>query len=262
MQASEQAAILESIIPIAKDAGDLILEVYKSDFEVRGKDDASPVTEADEKAEALILGGLSRLQRQFPVVAEEAHAAGKTPEVADCFWLVDPLDGTKEFINRNGEFTVNIALIEHGEPLLGVVLAPALGQLYAGSRDNGAFVEDATGRQLIEARGVPASGLDVLASRSHGDPNALERVLAGRQINSMVGAGSSLKICLIAAGKADAYPRLGRTMEWDTAAGDAVLRAAGGQIQTLDGRVLAYGKPGYENPDFVASGADAFFALT
>ncbi len=259
MQASEQATIVESIIQIAKDAGDLILEVYKSDFEVRGKEDASPVTEADEKAEALILAGLSKLQRQFPVVAEEAHAAGNVPKIDDCFWLVDPLDGTREFVNRNGEFTVNIALIENGKPLLGVVLAPALNQLYAGSRDNGAFIEDANGRQSIEVRSVQENGLDVVASRSHGDAKALDQLLDGRQVNSLVSAGSSLKLCLVAAGKADIYPRLGRTMEWDIAAGNAVLSAAGGQVQTLAGEPLQYGKPGFENPHFVASGAQAFF---
>jgi len=259
MQASEQAAILDSIIQIAKDAGELILDVYKSDFEVRGKDDASPVTEADEKAEALILAGLRTLEQQFPVVAEEAHAAGDVPAIGDCFWLVDPLDGTREFIKRNGEFTVNIALIENGKSLLGVVLAPALGQLYAGSRDNGAFMEEAAGRHPIQVRRVQAGGLDVVASRSHGDPSALAQVLQGRQVNSLVSAGSSLKLCLVAAGKADVYPRVGRTMEWDIAAGNAVLSAAGGQVQTLTGETLRYGKQGFENPDFVASGAPAFF---
>lgn len=259
MQASKQAAILDAIINIAQAAGELIMEVYKGDFEVRGKDDASPVTEADEKAEALILAGLDALDLGFPIVAEEAHAAGNVPEVQDCFWLVDPLDGTREFVNRNGEFTVNIALIENGRPMLGVVLAPALNQLYAGSRDNGAFIEDSQGRRSINARQPPAEGLDVLASRSHGDASALQQLLAGRKVNSMIGAGSSLKLCLIAAGKADAYPRLGRTMEWDIAAGDAVLSAAGGQVQTLDGALLGYGKRGFENPDFVASGAQPFF---
>lgn len=262
MQASEQAAVVESIIQIAKDAGDLILEVYKSDFEVRGKDDASPVTEADEKAEALILAGLSRLKRQFPVVAEEAHAAGKTPEVADCFWLVDPLDGTREFVNRNGEFTVNIALIEHGQPLLGVVFAPALGQLYAGSRDNGAFMQDAHERRSVQVRVASSAGLDVVASRSHGDASALEQLLKGHKVKSLVSAGSSLKLCLLADGQADIYPRLGRTMEWDIAAGHAVLAAAGGQVQTLSGEPLMYGKYGFENPHFVASGGQAFFAST
>lgn len=260
MQASDQAALLEAIIKIARDAGDLILEVYKSDFEVRGKDDASPVTAADEQAEALILKGLKSLSLQFPIIAEEAHAAGDIPQVDDCFWLVDPLDGTREFVNRNGEFTVNIALIEDGKPLLGVVLAPVLNQLYAGSRDNGAFMEgDDAVRRDIHVRKPSAAGLDVLASRSHGDAAALNQLLEGRKINSTIGAGSSLKLCLIAAGQADIYPRMGRTMEWDIAAGDAVLRAAGGLVQVFDGAPLGYGKPGFENPHFVACGAEAFF---
>lgn len=260
MQAEKQAAVLDAIIKIARDAGDLILDVYKSDFEVRGKDDASPVTEADEKAEAIILQGLSTLGLQFPVIAEEAHAAGKIPQIADYFWLVDPLDGTREFIKRNGEFTVNIALIENGKPLLGVVLAPALNQLYAGSRDNGAFMEDKDAvRRNIRVRRPSASGLDVLASRSHGDTSALDELLQGRAVNSLINAGSSLKLCLIAAGQADFYPRQGRTMEWDIAAGDAVLRAAGGLVQVMDGMPLVYGKAGFENPHFVACGGEAFF---
>lgn len=259
MQAHDQLTLLEALLPIARDAGTLIMQVYQSDFAVRGKADASPVTEADEKAEALILNGLAELPLQFPVVAEEASAAGKVPEIGDCFWLVDPLDGTREFINRNGEFTVNIALIEHGRPVLGVVLAPALDQLYAGCLAGGAYFEDAAGRQPIQVREPFPDGLDILASRSHGDINALEQLLAGRTVRNIVNAGSSLKLCLIAAGKADAYPRQGRTMEWDIAAGHAVLAAAGGHVQTFDGGPLLYGKPDFENPHFVASGAQAFF---
>ncbi|MGB7389465.1 3'(2'),5'-bisphosphate nucleotidase CysQ [Pseudomonas neustonica] len=259
MQASEQATLVAAIVEIARQAGDLILDIYHSDFEVRGKEDASPVTAADEQAEALILQGLNTLATPYPIIAEEAYAAGDIPAVDDCFWLVDPLDGTREFVNRNGEFTVNIALIQQGKPLLGVVLAPALNQLYAGSRDNGAFVEDDQGRRAIKARRPAQAGLDVLASRSHGDTAALDELLKGRTVHSLINAGSSLKLCLIAAGQADVYPRQGRTMEWDIAAGDAVLRAAGGHVQVFDGSPLRYGKAGFENPHFVASGAEAFF---
>ncbi len=259
MQASDQLTLLEALLPIAHDAGKLIMEVYQSDFAVRGKADASPVTEADEKAEAIIVKALAELPLQFPVVAEEACAAGEIPEIGDCFWLVDPLDGTREFVNRNGEFTVNIALIEHGRPVLGVVLAPALGQLYAGSLAGGAFYEDSSGRRPLHVRAPSPDGLDVLASRSHGDVSALEKLLAGRKVRNIVNAGSSLKLCLIAAGKADIYPRQGRTMEWDIAAGHAVLAAAGGQVQTFEGGPLLYGKPGFENPHFVACGQQAFF---
>jgi len=259
MQPDEQHRLLEAVATLTRAAGAVIMDIYHSDFAVRGKDDASPVTDADERAEALILDGLAKLGVDFPVVAEEATAAGHVPEIADCFWLVDPLDGTREFVNRNGEFTVNIALIENGSPLLGVVFAPAIGALYAGSRAGGAYVEDADGRRAIQVREPSHDGLDVLASRSHGDSAALEQLLAGRPVRSLINAGSSLKLCLLAAGQADIYPRQGRTMEWDIAAGHAVLAAAGGQIQTLDGGPLLYGKPGFENPHFVACGAQPFF---
>lgn len=246
--------LLEDVIAIARAAGEQVMEVYRSDFEVRGKVDASPVTEADERAEALILQALAARTAQIPVISEEAAAAGQMPDVGQCFWLVDPLDGTKEFIHRNGEFTVNIALIDQGEPVLGVVLAPALGRLFAGARGCGAFIEEAGVRQPIRCRSVPEEGLDVVASRSHGDAEALDKFLDGRKVRSLKSAGSSLKICLVAAGEADLYPRLGRTMEWDIAAGHAVLAAAGGQILTLAGDALGYGKAGLDNPHFYACG--------
>jgi 3'(2'), 5'-bisphosphate nucleotidase len=230
--------------------------VYASDFAVRGKADASPVTEADDKAEAIIVRGLAALTPDIPVVAEEAACGGRAPAVDRTFWLVDPLDGTKEFINRNGEFTVNIALIEDGVPVLGVVLAPVLGRLYAGADGVGAWVENADrSRTIARVRAVPDDGLTVVSSRSHGDTAALDAFLAGRTVASLVNAGSSLKFCLIAAGTADIYPRFGRTMEWDTAAGHAVLRAAGGRVADLHGNELVYGKPGFENPHFVAFGS-------
>lgn len=246
--------LLERLLPVARAAGEAILAVYATDFAVRGKEDASPVTEADERAEALILAQLAQLTPDIPVVSEEAAAAGRVPEVAERFWLVDPLDGTKEFISRNGEFTVNIALIDHGRPVLGVVLAPALGRLFGGAEGLGAFVEDGAGRRAIAVRVPPQEGLTVVASRSHGDSAALDAFLAGRKVASLANAGSSLKLCLVAAGEADLYPRLGRTMEWDIAAGDAVLRAAGGRVTDLAGADLRYGKPGLDNPHFVASG--------
>ena len=248
-------ALLESVIEIARAAGDLVMAVYATDFGVRGKDDASPVTEADERAEALILAGLARIEPVLPVLAEESVAAGRVPELGTRFWLVDPLDGTKEFISRNGEFTVNIALIDDGVPVLGVVLAPALGRLYAGIVGHGAFVVDAHGQRTpIHCRAVPPEGLTVVSSRSHGDAAALDAFLAGRKVAANANAGSSLKLCLVAAGEADLYPRLGRTMEWDIGAGHAVLSAAGGRIDDLAGRTLGYGKPGFDNPHFVASG--------
>jgi 3'(2'), 5'-bisphosphate nucleotidase len=253
------SALLEDVIAIARDAGKVVMEVYATDFAVRGKDDASPVTEADERAERVIVPALAALTPGVPVVAEEEVAAGRVPTVGERFWLVDPLDGTKEFIGRNGEFTVNVALIEQGVPVLGVVLAPALGaagRLFAGARGCGAWLDDGQGRRPIACRPVPAEGLTVVASRSHGDAAALDAFLAGRRVASLANAGSSLKLCLVAAGEADLYPRLGRTMEWDIAAGHAVLRAAGGEVTRLDdGRPLRYGKPGFDNPHFVAAAA-------
>jgi len=247
-------SLLEQLVPIVRAAGDVVMEVYQSDFSVRGKNDASPVTAADEKAEALILARLAALTPDIPVVAEESVAAGRVPDVGARFWLVDPLDGTKEFINRNGEFTVNVALVENGEPVLGVVLAPALGRLFAGARGEGAFVEDAAGRRPIACRVPPAEGLTVVASRSHGDAEALDAFLAGRKVAKLTSAGSSLKLCLVAAGEADVYPRLGRTMEWDIAAGHAVLIAAGGRVTTVDGGPFRYGKADFANPHFAAWG--------
>ncbi|ATE62677.1 3'(2'),5'-bisphosphate nucleotidase [Thauera sinica] len=230
------------------------MAVYETDFTVRGKDDASPVTEADERAEALIVPALDALLPGVPVVAEEAFAAGRIPSVAERFWLVDPLDGTKEFISRNGEFTVNIALVENGEPVLGLVHAPALKKTFAGAAGCGAFIENCIGRRPIKCRRPPLEGLTVVASRSHGDAAALDAFLAGRKVAQLKSAGSSLKLCLIAAGEADLYPRLGRTMEWDIAAGHAVLTAAGGSVTRLDGSRLTYGKPGFDNPHFAAEG--------
>ncbi len=254
---------------IAERAGKVILAYYAEaeDIEVREKDDASPVTEADEAAETFILGALNTLTPDIPVVAEEAMAAGEVPEIdGGRFWLVDPLDGTREFLSRNGEFTVNIALIEDGQPAAGVVHAPAMAMTWAGvcgdkedgSKGSGRAVFAETDRPAmdIRARPMPEAGAVVIASRRHGSSAELEQFLENYKVAERVTAGSSLKFCLIAAGRADLYPRFGRTMEWDTAAGHAVLLAAGGQVYTLDGEPLDYGKPGFENPHFYAVGAE------
>lgn len=249
------AELLAQLTPLIRDAGRVIMDIYATDFDVTRKGDASPVTQADQQAEAVILAGLARIAPDIPVVAEEAVAAGQIPDVSDRFFLVDPLDGTKEFISRNGEFTVNIALIEYGRPVLGLVYAPAIERLFTGAVGLGAWLEDASGQRPIRCRAVPAEGLTVVASRSHGDETALDAFLAGRTVASRTNAGSSLKLCLVAAGEADLYPRLGRTMEWDIAAGDAVLRAAGGRVTVVaDGSDLRYGKPGFDNPHFAAAG--------
>jgi 3'(2'), 5'-bisphosphate nucleotidase len=251
------AALLDAAVPLIREAGALVMRIYATDFQVEIKGDESPVTVADQCAEKVIFDGLRRLAPDVPVVGEEAASAGDIPDASNRFWLVDPIDGTKEFISRNGEFTVNIALVDHGVPVLGLVLAPALGRLFAGVSGQGAWVDDPQGRRAIAVRPVPAEGLTVVGSRHHGDGAAVEALLAGRRIAAHRTVGSSLKLCLVAEGAADVYPRFGRTMEWDTAAGDAILRAAGGEVQTLTGHALRYGKAGFENPDFVAWGAAA-----
>lgn len=248
--------LLPRLVAIAERAGATILAHYHAGTEAQAKADGSPVTAADRDAETLITAALQELAPSIPVVAEEAASAGCLPEVADGpFWLVDPLDGTKEFIARNGEFTVNIALVEARRPIAGVVLAPAIGLAWWGALGHGAVMRDAEGVRQIAARPMPAEPVAVV-SRSHRDART-EQWLAEHGVARSIAAGSSLKFCRIAEGVADCYPRFGRTMEWDTGAGHAILRAAGGEVRTLDGRPLGYGKPGFANPDFVAAGATA-----
>jgi 3'(2'), 5'-bisphosphate nucleotidase len=248
--------LLPEIVALADRAGAVILEHYHGDVAVRAKADASPVTAADEAAEAVILARLAELTPAVPAVAEETVASGHVPDLDDGpFWLVDPLDGTKEFLSRNGEFTVNIALIEGCLPVLGVVLAPARACAWWGARGRGAVARDADGRtRAIAVRKAPAGGLVAIASRSHRDPET-QAFLDQAGVAECISAGSSLKFCLVAEGKADLYPRFGRTMEWDVAAGHAVLSAAGGRVTTRDGAPFRYRKPGFENPPFIARGA-------
>ena len=248
--------LLNEIVSIALSAGDIIMDIYAGSVEVRTKDDSSPVTLADEAAEKHILAALAELTPDVPIVAEEAAAAGAIPDISgEHFWLVDPLDGTKEFISRNGEFTVNIALVMNGAPVMGVVHAPAIGRTVYGAEDEGAFcLEDGKAR-AIATRPTPADGVVVVASRSHGAGEELDAFLTSLEVASTSPAGSSLKFCLVAAGEADVYPRFGRTMEWDTAAGQAVLMAAGGRVEeAATGEPLLYGKEGLENPHFIAYG--------
>ena len=250
--------LLPRVCAIARRAGETILQFYGRDLAVETKADASPVTVADRATDQLIVAALQELTPEIPVISEEA-AAGSVPDIGGGrFWLVDPLDGTKEFINRRREFTVNIALIEDGRPVLGMVHAPALGATYAGAGAGTATAEVAAGGpRPVAARHAPADGLAVVASRSHANIPALESYLAGIRVESCKNLGSAIKFCLIASGEADLYPRFGRTMEWDTAAGQAVLEAAGGSVRTLTGEPLRYGKPGLENPHFVARGREA-----
>jgi len=250
---------------LAVAAGKAIMEVYAGPIDVERKADASPVTEADRRAEEIILRGLRAAWPDIPCVAEEEVSSGKPPAVGDGpFFLVDPLDGTKEFVNRREDFTVNIALVRAGAPVAGVVYAPARGTLFSGAGagawrarvEPSGTIGERTAISVRDAATPPV----IVASRSHRTPET-DAIIARFQGAELVSVGSSLKFCLVAAGEADLYPRLGRTMEWDTAAGDAVLRAAGGSTSTLDGRPLAYGKrlPGHAdefgNPSFICLGA-------
>lgn len=249
------------LLRLARDAAREIMSIYASDFAVRDKADLSPVTEADEKAERVILAGLREHFPEVPVVAEEQTAAGIIPVTAEDFFLVDPLDGTKEFLSRNGEFTVNIARIRDGRPTVGVVYAPATKALYWGEdgmAGQAAFdldgVPEKTMWQPCHVRPAPAAGLTVVASRSHRDAET-DAFLSTVKVAKLISAGSSLKFCKVACGAADLYPRFGRTMEWDTAAGQAVLEAAGGKVVDTSGAPLRYGKRqrGFDNPGFIAS---------
>ncbi len=251
--------LLQSLIELSLRAGAEIMAIYATDFSAKEKGDLTPVTEADEAAERIILTGLAKIDGAVPVISEEAASAGRIPDVAAKFFLVDPLDGTKEFISRNGEFTVNIALVENGVPVAGVVYAPALKRIFWGEKGHGAahgkVENEVAGHwQRLAVRALPAEGATVVASRSHRD-QATEDWLKKIKVKSLCSAGSSLKFCLVAAAEADLYPRFGRTMEWDTAAGHAVLLAAGGKVVTVDGPALTYGKRtrGYDNPGFIAS---------
>jgi 3'(2'), 5'-bisphosphate nucleotidase len=255
--------MLQSLIYTAQRAGGAIMVVYATDFAVRAKADASPVTVADETAEKIILADLEAIAPDIPVVAEEAVAAGRVPVIAERFFLVDPLDGTKEFVARRDEFTVNVALIENGEPVLGVVFAPARRELFwgdvrAGKAGHIDADPDGTMPSLgnaITARKPPPQGLVAVASRSHRSPET-DTFLTNYPITDFRSIGSSLKFCVVAQGQADIYPRIGTTMEWDTAAGQAVLTAAGGRVTTLEGEPFRYGKPGFKNGNFVAWGRE------
>ncbi|RVJ22321.1 3'(2'),5'-bisphosphate nucleotidase CysQ [Sinorhizobium medicae] len=247
---------------IALEAGAAILEVYDAGPEVCYKDDQSPVTEADERAEAIILERLAAAFPGIPVVAEESVCSGRVPDISGgSFFLVDPLDGTKEFINRRSDFTVNIALIKGNVPVAGIVYAPAQRCAYVadGGRAEKLLLDKLWAlehRQPIRVR-MRGAELTAVASRSH-NSSETEAFLTGHGVMNYASVGSSLKFCLLAEGKADVYPRFGRTMEWDTAAGDAVLRAAGGSVVRLDGSRLLYGKTmqdedsDFANPHFIA----------
>jgi 3'(2'), 5'-bisphosphate nucleotidase len=248
---------------IAVEAGGAIMAIYERGCAPDAKADGSPVTEADLSAERIVLQRLRELAPRIPVLAEEEAAAGRMPDMgaADTFILVDPLDGTREFIAHNGEFTVNIALVSHGIPVAGAVYAPVLDTLWVGGRSAVAMtiapgqpIAAARQHRSLAVRSAPEA-LVAVASRSHGDPTT-ETILARLPVSERISAGSSLKFCTIAEGRADIYPRCGPTMEWDTAAGHAVLSAAGGTVVTLNGAPFLYGKAGagWKNGGFIAYG--------
>lgn len=256
--------MLDILAQAAVAAGKAILDIYNAGPEVRRKADCSPVTDADETAERIILDRLAAHFPEIPVVAEEQVAAGSIPDIeGKTFFLVDPLDGTREFVDRHNDFTVNIALIRKGEPVAGVVYAPALGILYAadGGKAQKAVISDETtiGDPVVIGCRSRGDRIVALASRSHNSQETIT-YLADHGLTDYEAVGSSLKFCLLAEGLADIYPRLSRTMEWDTAAGDAVLRAAGGETVTMDGNPLSYGKRNqahdvdFANPHFVSRG--------
>lgn len=240
-------ALVAPILETMLEAGAVVMDVYNSDFEVFGKADQSPVTEADRRGEAVITDALQKLAPEIPVVGEEAKSEGQCPDISGgVFWLVDPLDGTKEFIKKGNDFTVNIGLIQDGTPVMGFVYAPATGTMYWGQQDKGAWTADVTDGVLgksreIRCRKADKDNLVIVASKSHRSPE-LEAYLEHFPGAENVSIGSSLKLCLLATGEADLYPRLGPTCEWDTAAAHAVLLAAGGHVEVADGIPLTYAK--------------------
>jgi 3'(2'), 5'-bisphosphate nucleotidase len=246
---------IELLLQMARDAGAAIMQVYVQDFSVEHKDDRSPLTAADMASHHLIVDGLHKLTPDIPVLSEESASIDwAVRKTWQRYWLVDPLDGTREFVKKNGEFTVNIALIEDGVAKLGVVYAPALDELHYGIHGVGAFVCDGDSRVPIASRRPAAAPLHVAASRSHMDPRSAAAIERMGEV-SLLGMGSSLKFCRMAEARLDVYPRFAPTSEWDTAAGQCVLEAAGGVVITLDGKPLAYNtKESLLNPDFLALG--------
>jgi 3'(2'), 5'-bisphosphate nucleotidase len=249
---TDYQGLIDDLAVAAREAGSAILEVVRRGFDVESKHDRSPVTEADRAAELIILGALARAAPGVPVIAEEEVAAGRIPAHDDTYFLVDPLDGTKEFIRGGDDYTVNIGLIEKGKPKLGVVLAPATGRLHGGCVGDGAWVDQGQGRIPIRTR-ARGDLTTAVASKSHLNQATLDYLEAAVGTCGYLSIGSSLKFCVVAEGEADIYPRAAPTSEWDTAAGHAVLLAAGGLVDGPDGEPLAYGKQAFLNRAFVAT---------
>lgn len=248
------SSILPDVIKIADEASEKVLHIYQSDFKVNYKEDHSPITAADIASHDIIVKGLRQISRDIPVLSEEgAEIPWEERKKWRRFWLIDPIDGTKDFTQRTGEFTVNIAMIEDGEPVMGVVTAPVLKEAFWGIKGEGAHMRDRTGRVRRIRVAEPKDTLRVVASKNHlnDETRAFIETLGAHET---VQAGSSLKFCRIAEGHADIYPRMGPTSEWDTAAAHAVLVAAGGKVQTPEGQPLVYGKENILNPNFIAAG--------
>ncbi|MBY5961284.1 MULTISPECIES: 3'(2'),5'-bisphosphate nucleotidase CysQ [Marinobacter] len=248
------SSILPDVIKIADEASEKVLHIYQSDFKVNYKEDHSPITAADIASHDIIVKGLRQISRDIPILSEEgAEIPWEERKKWRRFWLIDPIDGTKDFTQRTGEFTVNIAMIEDGEPVMGVVTAPALKEAFWGIKGEGAHMRDRTGRVHRIRVAEPKDTLRVVASKNHlnEETRAFIEALGSHET---VQAGSSLKFCRIAEGHADIYPRMGPTSEWDTAAAHAVLVAAGGKVQTPEGQPLVYGKENILNPNFIAAG--------
>jgi 3'(2'), 5'-bisphosphate nucleotidase len=250
---SRNEALIDDLAVAAREAGEAILAIVRRGFDVEAKGDRSPVTEADRAAELIILAALAKAAPGVPVIAEEEVAAGRIPAHGDTYFLVDPLDGTREFVRGGEDYTVNIGLIEKGVPRLGVVFAPATGRLHGGIVGSGAWVDDGSGRIPINTR-PRGDSIAAVASKSHLTQSTIDYLEAAAGLCDYVSVGSSLKFCILAEGQADIYPRLSPTSEWDTAAGHAVLLAAGGRVDGLDGAPLAYGKTAFLNRGFVATG--------
>lgn len=247
-----ETTLLNELAEAAREAGEAILAIVRRGFEIESKQDTSPVTEADRAAELIILAALARAAPGVPVIAEEEVAAGRIPAHDDVYFLVDPLDGTKEFIRGGDDYTVNIGLIAGGAPRLGVVYAPASGRLHGGIVGDGAWLEEGGGRRTIRTR-FKSSEITAVASKSHLNQATIDYLEAAVGACAYVSVGSSLKFCIVAEGNADIYPRAAPTSEWDTAAGHAVLLAAGGLVDGPDGAPLRYGKRAFLNRAFVAT---------
>lgn len=250
----DEPQLLEDIAAAAREAGEAILAIVRRGYEVEHKPDSSPVTEADRAAELIILAALAKAAPGVPVIAEEEVAAGRIPAHGDTYFLVDPLDGTKEFVRGGDDYTVNIGLIVGGAPRLGAVFAPATGRLHAGLVGSGAWLEEPGRERLAIRTRQPGAAKIAVASKSHLTQSTVDYLAAAVDVCEHVSVGSSLKFCILAEGRADIYPRLSPTSEWDTAAGHAVLLAAGGRVDGLDGGPLQYGKTAFLNRGFVATG--------